>query len=98
MNADGSNIHPLMRRGMKTGGRNTWSPDGDRLAFYAGPADDRNIYVVNDDGSDPVQLTDGGDNLGPSFSPDGRWITFTSFRDGNNEIYIMAPTGARSPG
>ena len=34
-------------------------------------------------------MTSGGDNLGPSFSPDGKWIAFTSFHDGNNEIYIL---------
>jgi Tol biopolymer transport system component len=44
-------------------------------------------------GSDLWQLTDRGDNLGPCFSPDGEWITFTSFRDWNNEIYIMHTDG-----
>lgn len=29
----------------------------------------------------------------PSFSADGRWITFESSRDGNNEIYLMASDG-----
>jgi Tol biopolymer transport system component len=80
---------------MKTGGRNSWSPDGDLLAFYAGESANRNIYIVNDDGSNPTQLTEGGDNLAPSFSPDGQWITFTSFRDGNNEIYIMRTDGSQ---
>src|ERR1700752_1737591 len=66
------------------GGRSTWSPDGRRLAFYAGPAGDHNIYVINADGTGLVQLTDGGDNLGPSWSPDGNWNSLTFFRDGNN--------------
>jgi len=49
--------------------------------------------IINVDGTGLVQLTNGGDNLGPSWSPEGDWITFTSFRDGNNEIYIMHPDG-----
>ena len=44
-------------------------------------------------GTGLLQLTNGGDNLGPSWSPDGNWIAFTSFRDGNNEIYIIHPDG-----
>ena len=29
----------------------------------------------------------------PAQSPDGRWIAFTSYRDGNREIYVMAADG-----
>jgi Tol biopolymer transport system component len=75
------------------GGRNTWSPDGIKLAFYRGEQGNRNIFVINIDGTGLFKLTDGGDNLGPSWSPDGNWIAFTSFRDGNNEIYIIHPDG-----
>lgn len=36
----------------------SWSPDGTKLAFTAGPdSDDMHIYVVDRDGSDPTQLT-----------------------------------------
>lgn len=76
------------------GGRVSWSPDGELLAFYAGPNGDRNIYIIDVDGKNLTQLTNGGDNLGPSFSPDGEWIAFTSFRDGNNEIYVMRTDGS----
>jgi Tol biopolymer transport system component len=92
MERDGTEIRQVTNL-PEMGGRSTWSPDGRRLAFYAGPAGDHNIYVINADGNGLVQLTNGGDNLGPSWSPDGNWITFTSFRDGNNEIYIIRPDG-----
>jgi Tol biopolymer transport system component len=38
-------------------------------------------------------LTEGSDNRGPTFSPDGAWIAFTSIRDGDNEIYAIRPDG-----
>ena len=48
--------------------------------------------MVNVDGSGWTQLTDGGyddyDDY-PSWSPDGRRIAFSSYRDGNYEIYVV---------
>jgi Tol biopolymer transport system component len=93
MDKDGTGVQQVTNL-PDMGGRSTWSPDGRRLAFYAGPQGNHNIYVINIDGTGLVQLTNGGDNLGPSWSPDGNWIAFTSFRDGNNEIYIMHPDGS----
>lgn len=87
--ASGKKTYPLMREAMEIGGRSSWSPDGQWLAFYAGPRGDREIYIVAENGGSLQQLTDGGDNLAPSFSPDGQWLAFTSFRDGNNEIYVL---------
>jgi TolB protein len=101
MNADGSNVQQLTR-GMSIGGRNDWSPDGLWLAFYAGPGSDKEIFKVPIecsyiDGCDSTliqQLTYGGQNKAPSFSPDGQWIVFTSARDGDNEIMIMRVDGS----
>jgi Periplasmic component of the Tol biopolymer transport system len=90
MNSDGSNPRQVTDL-LNMGGRSSWSHDGQRLAFYAGVVTDHNIFTIRVDGSDVQQLTEGGDNLGPSYSPDGDWIAFTSFRDGNNEIYRMRP-------
>jgi Tol biopolymer transport system component len=36
---------------------------------------------------------DQGDNRFPRVSPDGRKVAFTSYRDGNAEIYMMNPDG-----
>jgi Tol biopolymer transport system component len=92
MDADGSDILQVTNL-PDMGGRSSWSPDGQRLVFYAGPIGDRDIYTIRVDGTDLVQVTNGGDNLGPTWSPDGDWIAFTSFRDGNNEIYVVRPNG-----
>ena len=88
MNPDGSNIKQVTDL-ENVGGRSSFSPESNKLTFYAGPFGDRNIYIINIDGTGLIKLTNIGDNLGPCWSPDGNWITFTSYRDGNNEIYII---------
>lgn len=104
MNADGSNLRPVTH-GINVEGRNDWSPDGRLLAFYAGPAGDKNIYLIDATcadmqggcGPDQVrQLTTGGNNKGPGFSPDGQWITFASQLDGDNEIFVTRIDGSES--
>jgi Tol biopolymer transport system component len=61
----------------------TWSPDGSRIAFVMSPrghltrwAGDGDIYVINANGTDIRQLTDGLDATGPAWSPDGSRIAF----------------------
>ena len=78
-------------------GRNDWSIN-DVLATYIGTSWNREIISFFPDGSQLFYLTDGGNNLAPSFSPDGNWIVFTSYRDNYRddngcEIYIMRTTG-----
>ncbi len=52
------------------------------------------IFKADPDGKNLVRLTDtpGYDAEG-SYSPDGKTIVFTSFRDGNAEIYVMDADG-----
>jgi Tol biopolymer transport system component len=76
-----------------------WSPDGTRLAFSSSPGIDKegnlDIWVMNADGSGPVQLTDHlADDRRAVWSPDGTHLAFTSERDGNKEIYLMGADGA----
>jgi TolB protein len=94
MNADGSHIQPVTRNIQRIGGRSSWSPDGKRLVFYAGPKDDRDVYIIDIATSALTRLTSGGNNTGPCFSPDGEWIVFSSSRDGDHDIYIMRPDGS----
>jgi Tol biopolymer transport system component len=51
------------------------------------------IYLITLSGQVQSMLTSGGGNIGPWFSPDGQWLSFTSHRDGDDEIYIMRSDG-----
>jgi TolB protein len=97
INADGSGVRQVTDfSGLR--GRNDWSVHG-LLATYLGSSWNRDIYVFDTQGDNLVQLTDGGNNLAPSFSPDGEWLTFMSYRDNPRldlgcEIYIMRVDGS----
>lgn len=82
-----------------------WSPDGSRIAFDRSRDGNHDIYVMNADGTDAVQLTDDpAVDARPQWSPDGRSIAFHSTRDRPSsalidntlflEIYTMAVDGS----
>lgn len=75
-NAEGSDVHRLGEvevNNSRLGGL-AWSPDGKRIA-YTGL--DCKLYMVNVDGSDETQLTDGpGCDRNPSWSSDGNFIIY----------------------
>ncbi|HUT15915.1 MAG TPA: hypothetical protein VMY98_06690, partial [Anaerolineae bacterium] len=67
-----------------------------KIAYTAKDNPDANwdIWVMRGDGSDPRRLTeDPGNDLSPTWSPDGKRIAFVSDRDGNKEIYVMNADG-----
>ena len=52
------------------------------------------IWTANEDGTAPQRLTDHrGHEMYPRFSPDGRWIAFSSNRYGNNDVFVVPATG-----
>ena len=74
-----------------------------RLAFHSNRDGNWNVYVMNADGSDQTRLTDNpAVDSWPSWSPDGRRITFISSRDDPDpndddrivEIYVMNADGS----
>jgi len=71
-----------------------WTPDG-RIVFSAKEDDVTELYSMNPDGSNRVQLTanDGPDNAFPSVSSDGRHIVFTSNRTGSSQVWRMDGDG-----
>ncbi len=63
-----------------------WQADRLRLNAEGDPE----IFIMDRDGSDMKRMTyDPGDDLDPSWSPDGEKIVFTSNRSGNYNLYIL---------
>jgi hypothetical protein len=70
-----------------------------RIAFssHRGPNNTTNgdIYVMNADGSGQTRLTNNPNtDRVPSWSPDGRFITYSAFLDNFFEIYVMNADGS----
>jgi len=114
MDADGSNPRPLLADTSTFDVEPKISPDGTRIAFvrirkYNRGLQQEAIFVADIDGSGERRLTSWG--LGaehPTWSPDGRWITFNDASgkqvdysphadklvSGSNEsIYLIRPDG-----
>jgi TolB protein len=72
-----------------------FSPDCKKIAYESRSAGVINIFVINLDGSGVRQLTDEGSNEWPSWSPDGRYLAFSSTRDGASRIYLMLAADGR---
>ncbi|MBY0446647.1 MAG: DUF5050 domain-containing protein, partial [Burkholderiales bacterium] len=71
--------------------------NGRELAVVLTQSGSSQIYLVNTDGSDLRQLSRGGEiNTEPAFSPDGRFIYFTSDRGGSPQIYRMNSNGSNT--
>jgi len=52
------------------------------------------IWIADSTGANPRRLTANvGRDLGPRFSPDGRWIAFTSNRLGNDDVFVIPAAG-----
>ena len=73
----------------------TLSPDGKRIAFSSSRDGNREIYVMNADGTDQRRLTDNAASDGsPAWSPDGSSIVFVSDRENSKDIYRIRPNGS----
>ena len=52
------------------------------------------LMVMDADGANQVRLVRGGDNLTPSWSPDGNWIAFARSAVATPGIYMVRPNGS----
>src|SRR5277367_4314431 len=51
------------------------------------------LWSVPRAGGKARQLTTGGHESDPRFSPDGEWIAFSGSYDGNRDVYVMPAEG-----
>lgn len=62
-----------------------------KIAFVEVQGGTKEIYVCDFDGGNPIQVTrDRNINLSPTWSSDGRYIAFTSFREGPSKIFSLS--------
>ena len=85
VNADGSEL-TLLKSEDAYYESPSWSPNGQKIVFVASPEktlgirEDADIYLMNSDGSDPINLTADLEigAINPMWSPDGQQILFNS--------------------
>ena len=98
MDADGSNQVPLSSAAGPL--QPSFSPDGSKIVFSAALAGttERNIWIVDSDGSNPRQIThvEPAVAFWPSFSPDGTKIVFWSSQGGGKICTVSASGGSHT--
>ena len=79
------------------------SPDGSHFTFQKEYTDWENNRFFNEiwlskNGGEPFQLTnsEGKGSSNPKWSPDGKWIAFTSGRNEKNQIYVIRISGGEA--
>lgn len=79
-----------------------WAPSGDQFAYTRHDGSKQNIVLVTYESiqrngvhhPDEYVLTDTGADTDVAWSPNARWLAFTSTRDGgDSEVYCMTTTG-----
>ena len=72
----------------------SWSPDGRYLIFGQNPVDkmsERTLWVLQMTGEKqpyPLFAASHSQQWGAVFSPDGKWVAYTSNESGDSEIYV----------
>ncbi|HEX6903028.1 MAG TPA: protein kinase [Thermoanaerobaculia bacterium] len=70
----------------------SWSPGGHRIAYWGVPLNSakRVLWTVSADGGDAVQVTDDDYlNWNPVWSPDGKYLYFSSNRGGSMNLWRL---------
>src|SRR6185503_5538246 len=79
------------------------SPDGKSVIYVLATSDlprakrITHIWMMDIDGRNARQLTNGDKSeSSPAFSPDGKWISFISSKDGSPNLYVLPSSGGEA--
>jgi dipeptidyl aminopeptidase/acylaminoacyl peptidase len=75
-------------------GDSAWSPDGKQVVFVSNISGRNNLWLIPAESGWPTQLTVSNQRqTNPTWSPNGRWIAYTSDYDGNEQwdIFLVSP-------
>ena len=71
------------------------APTAPKILFTSARDGNREVYIMNPDGSEQIRLTQHPANdLNAVWSPIGEQILFVSDRDGKRDLYLMNPDGS----
>jgi TolB protein len=90
VDADGENLQSLIDARSHAADA-IWSPDGTQVALYLGGDGGGTLSIMNVR-TDEVRILDGFTLVegGPAWSPDGRWVLFTSGQvETGLEVYVL---------
>jgi len=102
MNPDGKRVRQLTRH-LQYDSAPAWSPDGQKITFASFRDLHKpkgiilaEIYVMNSDGTNPINLTQSPEraDLFSSWSPDGEKIVFGSIKGFVSDVWVMDANGA----
>ena len=89
--ANGAGDEQLLYQSSEGKGPTSWSPDGKFLIYYSlgQPTHLRLLAVAGPADRAPMSLVDSQfSSITGRFSPDGRWIAYTSNESGKNEVSV----------
>jgi eukaryotic-like serine/threonine-protein kinase len=98
MNIDGSNPKQLMGdlTGQAVVGYVTASPDSRYILFTSDITGSKQIWRMNSDGSNAIQLTDGDSADQPACSPDGRWVIYIRHEKDHPRLWRVSIDGGQA--
>ncbi len=84
---DGSGAEERLTNGLSVSEISSYAPDGKAVAFVQ----NGDIWILPLDGDRTPKpfLSSAANEATPRFSPDGRWLAYSSNESGNDEIYVV---------